>query len=87
LDVSGRNGADIGQVVAMLGDVLAGQAEIRAELRDHSRQLADLNSGMVSLRQTVTEYHSAVLGHGILISNLEDRVRRIEAHLNLPPAA
>jgi hypothetical protein len=28
-----------------------------------------------------------VLGHGILITQLEERVRRIEQHLNLPPAA
>jgi hypothetical protein len=26
-----------------------------------------------------------VLGHGILISELEERVRRIELHLNVPP--
>jgi len=28
-----------------------------------------------------------VLGHGILISELDERVRRIEQHLNLPPVA
>jgi hypothetical protein len=32
----------------------------------------------------VVEYHSAVAGHGVLISGLEDRVRRVERHLNLP---
>ena len=31
-----------------------------------------------------TQYHSSVIGHGILISDPEDRVRRIENHLNLP---
>jgi hypothetical protein len=56
-------------------------------LHDHTRQLADLTHGQTTLRQTLTEYHSSVIGHGILFSQLEDRVRRIEHHLNLPPAA
>jgi ABC-type transporter Mla subunit MlaD len=55
-------------------------------LHDHTRQLNDLAYGQTTLRQTLTEYHSSVIGHGILISHLEDRVRRIEHHLNLPPA-
>jgi hypothetical protein len=47
----------------------------------------DLHDGQATLRQTFTEYHSSVIGHGILISQLEDRVRRIEQHLTLSPAA
>jgi myosin heavy subunit len=39
---------------------------------------------IVGLRRAVVEYHSAVIGHGILISDLEARTRRIEQHLNLP---
>jgi hypothetical protein len=38
---------------------------------------------IVGLRRAVVEYHSAVLGHGVLISELEARVRRIEQHLSL----
>jgi hypothetical protein len=32
----------------------------------------------------VIEYHSAVVGHGLIISELEERVRRLEQHLNSP---
>ena len=39
---------------------------------------------IAGLRRAVVEYHSAVLGHGVLISELEARVRRIEQHLSLP---
>ena len=39
---------------------------------------------IVGLRRAVVEYHSAVLGHGVLISELEARVRRIEQHVSLP---
>ena len=53
----------------------------------HTRQFNDLAYGQTTLPQTVTEYHTSVIGHCILISHLENRVRRIEHHLNLPPAA
>ncbi len=56
-------------------------------LHEHGRRLDALEQGQIGLRQTLIEYHASVLGHGILISELEDRVRRIERHLSLPPAA
>ena len=42
---------------------------------------------LARLRQTVVEYHSAVVGHGVLISELHDRLRRVEQHLGLPSLA
>jgi hypothetical protein len=57
------------------------------DVNNLTRDVKDLTYGQTTLRQTLTEYHSSVIGHGILISHLEDRVRRIEHHLNLPPAA
>jgi len=47
----------------------------------------DLSDQIVGLRRAVVEYHSSAVGHGILISELEERVRRVEQHLNLPPLA
>ena len=47
--------------------------------------LAILFSLTRALRQTVVQYHSSVVGHGFLISDLEARVRRVERHLELPP--
>jgi len=52
-------------------------ARIDAVRKETSEQIA-------GLRRAVVEYHSAVLGHGVLISELEARVRRIEQHLSLP---
>jgi len=40
---------------------------------------------IVGLRRAVVEYHSAVIGHGVIISELEELVRRPEQHLELPP--
>ncbi len=69
---------------------LEAQGRILAEhdrmLVEHDRQLDDLAAGLASLRETVTHYHSSVMGHGILYSELEDRVRRIERHLKLESA-
>jgi len=59
---------------------------IVARLADHDRKLDDLAAGLAALREAVTHYHSSVIGHGILISELDERVRRIERHLKLEPA-
>ena len=58
-------------------DFVAVNARIDAVRKETSEQIA-------GLRRAVVEYHSAVLGHGVLISELEARVRRIEQHLSLP---
>jgi hypothetical protein len=70
------NGPDI----AAVHDLLTQVARIVA---GHDRKLDELAAGLASLREAVTNYHATVLGHGILISELDERVRRIERHLNL----
>ena len=91
--MSGVNGPDIAAVYQLLTEVarrVAGHDakldDIAAHLAEHDRKLDDLGAGLVSLREAVTHYHSTVIGHGILISELDERVRRIERHLNLEPA-
>jgi len=37
--------------------------------------------GIVGVRRALVEYHSSAVGHGMLISGLQDRVRRLEQHL------
>ena len=59
---------------------------IAAHLAEDDRKLDDLAAGLRSLREAVTHYHSTVIGHGILISELDERVRRIERHLELERA-
>jgi hypothetical protein len=57
-------------------------APLNAAVARHDRKLDDLAAGLASPREAVTNYHSTVLGHGILISELDDRVGRIERHLD-----
>ena len=98
--MSGPNGPDIAAVYQLLtqvaravtghdrklDDLAAEFAGLREVVAAHDRKLDDLAAGLASLRDAVTHYHSSVLGHGMLISELDERVRRIERHLKLAPA-
>lgn len=81
------NGIDIAAVYQLLAQVAQTVNDHTLMLHDHGRRLADIESGQASLRQEVAQYHASVMGHGILISELDHRVRRIEEHLNLPHSA
>ena len=86
------------QMRAELGDVRSDVSQLRADSAtksDLSMLRADvaadilsnrkeLSEQIVGLRRAVVEYHTSVIGHGILISEPEARVRRVEQHLNLP---
>ncbi|MGA2794720.1 MAG: hypothetical protein ABSE69_14560 [Roseiarcus sp.] len=70
--------ADIESLRAdVASDLLTVQAKNEAEHKSTRDQI-------VGLRRAVVEYHSAVIGHGVLISELEARMRRVEQHLSLP---
>jgi hypothetical protein len=92
--------ADIRETMATKGDLADLRSEVtsvKAELKSDIRSLrADIASDLLvarketteqiaGMRRAVMEYHTSVVGHGILISDLEARVRRVEQHLNLPP--
>lgn len=83
------NGVDIAAVYQLLSQVAQTVTRhdqmlgsIVAELHDIRRTMATKDE-LASVRQALTQYHASVMGHGILISELEDRVRRIEQHLSL----
>lgn len=61
---------------AVASDLLTLDAQINKTRKELSDQI-------VGLRRAVVEYHSAVIGHGVIISELEARVRRIEQNLGL----
>ena len=83
--MSGGNDIDIAavyqllsQVARTVNDYTRDLSNLTQDVKDLTRGVNDLHDGQATLRQTLTEYHSSVIGHGILISQLEDRVRRIE---------
>jgi len=72
------------EVKSLRADVASDLHNLDAKV-DKTRK--ELSEQIVGLRRAVVEYHSTTGGHGILISELEARVRRVEQHLNLPPLA
>ena len=58
------------------------RADVFSDLASLEKRLSDQ---IVGLRRAVMEYHSSAIGHGVLISEFEERLRRVEQHLNLPP--
>ena len=57
------------------------RADVASDLMTTRKELGDQ---IVGLRRAVIDYHTSVIGHGVLISDLEARVRRVEQHLDLP---
>lgn len=87
-----------GQMAEMGADLKSEIADVRSEVRSLRTDVAsdivglhgkidstrkELSDQIVGLRRAVIEYHSAVIGHGVIISELEARVRRIEQNLGL----
>ena len=80
--------------MASKGDLAELQADIRSEMHSLRADVASdllslekrLNEQNVALRRSVMEYHSTAVGHGLLYSELEERVRRIEQRLELTPS-
>ena len=66
---------------SLRADVASDLAILRAEVAAENKQTREQ---IVGLRRAVIEYHTSVIGHGVLISELEARVRRLEQALNLP---
>jgi hypothetical protein len=76
--------SDISQVradMATQSDLRTLRADVAANLLTTRKELGEQ---IVGLRRAVIDYHTSVIGHGVIISELEARVRRVEQHLNLP---
>jgi hypothetical protein len=65
------------------------RADVASDLLNLEKRMSDqekrMNDQFVALRRSVMEYHSTAVGHGILYSELEERVRRIEQRLEMSP--
>ncbi len=67
---------------SLRADVASDFIEVRREIAGVRKELGEQ---IVGLRRAVIEYHTSVVGHGVIISELEARLRRVEQHLELPP--
>jgi hypothetical protein len=77
--------SDLQAVKSEVADLRSEVSTLRADVASDMLSLRkELGDQIVGLRRAVIEYHTSVIGHGVLISELEARMRRLEQHLNLP---
>ncbi|MEO8714060.1 MAG: hypothetical protein ABI369_03510 [Acetobacteraceae bacterium] len=85
------NGIDLAAIYQLLTHVAQTATRHDVRLESLERRMGDLErttkEGIADVRQALTQYHASVMGHGILITELDVRLRRVEQHLKLPPAA
>ena len=83
--------ADMDRLDAKIGNTDAKIADLRSEMNSRFADVASdmmdvekrLGDRIATLNRAVMEYHSSTIGHGVLYSEIDDRVRRIERHLKL----
>jgi chromosome segregation ATPase len=68
----------LNEVILKVNDNTRALAEVIATLNRHEKKLDDLAAGQNSLQETLNFYHSAGVGHGIAITDLDERVKRLE---------
>jgi len=61
-------------------DVASDLAGLDKRLDDQEKRLSDQ---IAHLRRAVMEYHSSTIGHGVLMSEFEERLRRVEQRLGI----
>jgi len=71
-----------GEIADVRSEVRSLRADVASDLLTLEKRLGDQVSG---LRRSVMEYHPSAVGHGVLISELEERILRLERHVGLPP--
>ena len=71
--------SEIGEVKS---EVRSLRADVASDMMTLEKRLSDQ---IVGLRRAVMEYHSSAIGHGVLLTEFEERLRRLERHVGLPP--
>lgn len=81
--------SDIRKVMATKSDIADVRSEIdslRADVASDMLTLEKRLSDQISgLRRSVMEYHSSQIGHGVPLTEFEERLRRLEQHVGLLP--
>ncbi len=85
-DISGLDKKIDGQGDALRGEFRSELHSLRADVASDIMTMEKrLNDQFVGLRRAVMEYHSSAVGHGLLLSEFEERLRRVEQHLEIVP--
>jgi outer membrane protein TolC len=78
---------DIARLDAKIDDT---RSEVRSLAADVASDMLTLENRLgeqiAALRRAVMEYHSSAIGHGVLISEFEERLRKVEQRLDMSPS-
>ncbi len=70
------------EIHSLRADVASDMMNLEKQIKEQEKRLSDQISG---LRRSVMEYHSSAIGHGVLLTEFEERLRRLEEHVGLTP--
>jgi hypothetical protein len=91
------NGIDLAAIYQLLAEIsgrLDGHGsklnELVGAINEHNRRfdqigsvLDDLTHGQAEIREALSQYHYSVVGQGMAVNRLAERVKLIEEHLGL----
>ena len=70
------------EIHSLRADVGSDIMNLEKQIKEQEKRLSDQ---IVGLRRSVMEYHSSTIGHGVLLTEFEERLRRLEQHVGLTP--
>jgi hypothetical protein len=78
--------SDVGRLDSKIDDVRSDMKSLAADVASDTLLLEKrLGEQLSSLRRSVMEYHSSAVGHGVLLSEFEERLRKVEQRLDMVP--
>lgn len=79
--IDGKVDGLAGEITDVRSEIKSLRADVASDMMTLEKRLGDQIAG---LRRSVMEYHSSAIGHGVLLTELEERVRRLEQRADLP---
>ena len=73
------------EVHSLRADVASDMMNLEERTMSAKAQEKRLSDQISGLRRSVMEYHSSQIGHGVLLTEFEERLRRLEEHVGLTP--
>ena len=70
------------EIHSLRADVGSDIMNLEKQIKEQEKRLSDQ---IVGLRRSVMEYHPSTIGHGVLLTEFEERLRRPEQHVGLTP--